>query len=471
VTAPSTDSPETARIQRLHEATSQLHACSTREAAYEVVIDAAVGVLGFDWCCLAEADAGVFELVAVSEAAPVAVGDRTLSTDEELAGEAYRTGEALVSNDAASDESAKPVDDTIRSGLSVPIGEWGVFQCAADERDAFDDVDAEVVELLLSHAAEAFRRIDNEAELRRQNERLDRFASVVSHDLRSPLEVARGRLQLYCEGGDETHAEAAESALQRMDTLIGDLLSLARKGRSVGETSRVEVAEAAEAAWTNVAGGTLSVDAERVVEADRSRLVQLFENLFRNSVEHGSTASRAADDAVEHGSTSPPSQAREDAESENASEPSVAGAPEDAVEHGSTSSRPAADDTVEHGSTSPPSHDDAAPADPPTAGSAAASTPAATDDGVTVTIGTSEDGFYVADDGPGIPPEEREAVFESGYSTGGSGTGLGLSIVEQVAREHGWTVDLGESADGGARFEFTGVEFVDDPDAGLEWTG
>ena len=159
-------------------------------------------------------------------------------------------------------------------------------------------------------------------------------------------------------------------------------------------------------------------------------------------MEHSSTSSRPkADDAVEHGSTSPPSQAQEDA--------------------------------AEHGSTSPPSHDDAAPADPPTAGSAAASTPAATDDGVTVTvtIGTFENGFYVADDGPGIPPEEREAVFESGYSTGGSGTGLGLSIVEQVAREHGWTVDLGESADGGARFEFTGVEFVDDPDAGLEWTG
>ena len=139
---------------------------------------------------------------------------------------------------------------------------------------------------------------------------------------------------------------------------------------------------------------------------------------------------------MEHGSTSPPSQAREDA-----------------AERGS-------------GEHLPPG--EAAPADPPTAGSAAAGATAAADDGVTITIGALEDGFYVADDGPGIPPEEREAVFESGYSTGESGTGLGLSIVEQVAREHGWTVDLGESADGGARFEFTGVELVDDPDAGTE---
>ena len=126
---------------------------------------------------------------------------------------------------------------------------------------------------------------------------------------------------------------------------------------------------------------------------------------------------------------------------------------------------------MEHSSTSSPTHDDAAPADPPTAGSAVngASAP---DDGVTVTVtvGALDDGFYVADDGPGIPPEEREAVFESGYSTGGSGTGLGLSIVEQVAREHGWTVDLEEGADGGARFEFAGVEFVDS-DADLEWAG
>ncbi len=67
---------------------------------------------------------------------------------------------------------------------------------------------------------------------------------------------------------------------------------------------------------------------------------------------------------------------------------------------------------------------------------------------------TDVDGFYVADDGPGISPEDRDQVFESGYTTADHGTGFGLTIVEQIADAHDWTIDVTESADGGARFEF-----------------
>jgi len=69
-------------------------------------------------------------------------------------------------------------------------------------------------------------------------------------------------------------------------------------------------------------------------------------------------------------------------------------------------------------------------------------------------------GFYVADDGPGIPPDERGRVFDSTYSSGG-GTGLGLSIVEQIAEAHDWTVTATESDAGGARFEVRGIERPD----------
>jgi hypothetical protein len=61
---------------------------------------------------------------------------------------------------------------------------------------------------------------------------------------------------------------------------------------------------------------------------------------------------------------------------------------------------------------------------------------------VTVTVGTLGDGFYVADDGPGIPEDERERVFEAGYSTTESGSGFGLAIVERVADAHGWSVHV-----------------------------
>jgi signal transduction histidine kinase len=79
---------------------------------------------------------------------------------------------------------------------------------------------------------------------------------------------------------------------------------------------------------------------------------------------------------------------------------------------------------------------------------------------VTITIGelADEDGFYVADDGPGIPADEREMVFDSGYSTADSGVGLGLAIVKEIVQAHGWTVEITQSEHGGTRFEISDVD-------------
>jgi PAS domain S-box-containing protein len=65
-----------------------------------------------------------------------------------------------------------------------------------------------------------------------------------------------------------------------------------------------------------------------------------------------------------------------------------------------------------------------------------------------------DEGFYVEDDGPGIPPGEREEVFERGVTTSEEGTGFGLAIVEQIAHAHEWTVSVTDGDLGGARFEF-----------------
>jgi signal transduction histidine kinase len=82
-------------------------------------------------------------------------------------------------------------------------------------------------------------------------------------------------------------------------------------------------------------------------------------------------------------------------------------------------------------------------------------------DAVTITVGPLPDGFYVADDGPGISESERERIFDAGYSTGSDGTGLGLAIVRDVIDAHGWSIRVDESEAGGARFEVTGVETVE----------
>ena len=81
---------------------------------------------------------------------------------------------------------------------------------------------------------------------------------------------------------------------------------------------------------------------------------------------------------------------------------------------------------------------------------------------VTITVGTLTDGFYVADDGPGIPPERRDEVFEIGFSTTRGGTGFGLTIVREIVDAHGWRIDVTSGVDGGARSELSGAEAVDE---------
>lgn len=77
---------------------------------------------------------------------------------------------------------------------------------------------------------------------------------------------------------------------------------------------------------------------------------------------------------------------------------------------------------------------------------------------VTVTVGELDGGFYVEDDGVGIPEAERETVFEMGYSTSDEGTGFGLAIVKRITEAHGWDIRVTDGANGGTRFEITGVE-------------
>jgi PAS domain S-box-containing protein len=208
-----------------------------------------------------------------------------------------------------------------------------------------------------------------EQELQRQNARLEEFAALVSHDLKNPLAVAIGSLELAEEAGTSEDFQRIRDALDRMEELIDDVLELARTGRTVQAVESVEVAALARRAWSQVTvnGATLEIDADRVVMADPERLQTLFENLFGNAIRHVG--------------------------------------PEVTV-------RITAPDT---------------------------------------------DTFSVEDDGPGIPEEAREQVFESGYTTDLDGTGYGLAIVRNIAEAHGWSVRVEAGDTGGARFVISGV--------------
>jgi len=212
--------------------------------------------------------------------------------------------------------------------------------------------------------------ISERKELEREKERLEEFTSIVSHDLRNPLNVAKSRTKLARDEGDISHLDAAIRAHDRMEALIDDLLTLARTGEEITDWAVVDLSALAERCWETLPAdaATLDVRVDCEILADRGRLQQLVENLLTNAVDHGG-------------------------------------------------------------------------------------------EDVAITVGELEDGFYVADDGPGIPPDERDEVFDAGYSTVQDGTGFGLRIVQQVAAAHGWHVDVTESEAGGARFEIRGVEF------------
>jgi len=209
-----------------------------------------------------------------------------------------------------------------------------------------------------------------EREIERKNERLEKFASVISHDLRNPLTVAAGNVDLLRQESDDSRLERIGAALDRMDALIADILELARQGQSAIDPQPVSLAALAREAWETVETNDVDLDiaGDLRFHGDHQRVLELLENLMLNACEH---------------------------------------------------------------------------ADPET-----------------ITVGPLADatGFYVADDGSGIPEDMCGDIFRLGFTTGENGTGFGLAIVSEIAEGHDWTVTATESESGGARFEITGVE-------------
>ena len=61
----------------------------------------------------------------------------------------------------------------------------------------------------------------------------------------------------------------------------------------------------------------------------------------------------------------------------------------------------------------------------------------------------------VADEGPGIPPETRDRLFDAFFTTRSSGMGIGLAVVKRVVDDHGWRIEVESEAGCGATFRVT----------------
>ena len=235
-----------------------------------------------------------------------------------------------------------PIAVTLRS---VEVGEETLYTGIVRDRGAADDAPAPAPD------------------------ELEEVASILSHDLRNPLNVAAGYLALEAESNDSDHVQRARAALDRLEHMVGDVLALVRDGEVV-DTPRPTAFEAVvREAWADLdtADATLVVESGGTVSTDPARLRTLLGHVLENAVVH----------------------------------------------------------------TSP---------------------------GVTVTVGTTDAGFYIEDDGPGIEPLERSQVTEPGHTTASTRPGLGLAIVDRIVEAHGWSFSVSASEAGGVRVEFDGVE-------------
>ena len=132
-------------------------------------------------------------------------------------------------------------------------------------------------------------RVERERQLRQQNERLDEFASVISHDLRNPLGVAQGRATILAEQIESEHLDPVLRNLTRMEAIVEDTLTLARQGDTISETESINLTDIVGKCWATIDADEASIEIvdETTFQGDPDRLRHVFENLFRNAVEHG----------------------------------------------------------------------------------------------------------------------------------------------------------------------------------------
>jgi len=282
-------------LESLQDTARALMEARTRTDIGECAVAAAVDVIGFPLASLYRHDdaSGVLRPVAQSDDAADIFDEAPTLADGTLALQAFRTGDPMEYHEG--DDRDVPVhrpDGPVAAEYAVPLGDYGVLLVANTDAANFDDHTKHLVRILAANTEAALARAEREAERERQNERLERFASIVSHDLRDPLQSARATTAL-AKAGDETALDDLETIFDRMEELVEDVLTLAKQGQAVGETEAVSLEAVADDAWSTAGtdDATLDVDADLpTLQADGERLRTVLENLFRNAVEHGGDA-------------------------------------------------------------------------------------------------------------------------------------------------------------------------------------
>ena len=287
------------QLEALHETAHELLAAESREEIAAIGVEAARDIIGLDAnvCNLYDADRDALvptnstdEVSDLVESLPVLTGG------ESIAWRAFDQGTAQAIDNIHTDPDVYNPETPIRSELHLPLDQYGILVAGSPTVAAFDQEALALGKLLAKSIVVALdtleqteRLRDREAELSRQNDRLEQFASFVSHDLRNPLNIAEGHLELARDDCDNEHLDTVAQSHDRMRTLIDDLLTVARDAEQLADHEMVFISDLSAECWDNVETkrSRLEDNVTLPIRADQRRVKQLLENLFRNAVEHG----------------------------------------------------------------------------------------------------------------------------------------------------------------------------------------
>ena len=161
---------ETARlkVERLHEAASHLAISEKEEDVYLLAVEAAQEILEFSLCSLDIVEEGKLVVKATSAGLPPEASITSDLNEESVASTTYRAGKTIIFGSLDEVPEAQPTQTDLQSGISAPVGSFGVFQVASKEPNAFSEQDVRLLELLIRHTAQAIERIRLQNELVRQ---------------------------------------------------------------------------------------------------------------------------------------------------------------------------------------------------------------------------------------------------------------------------------------------------------------
>jgi len=217
---------------------------------------------------------------------------------EGLAGKAFEEGESRLYENIQSEKEIYNKDTSIMSELMVPLGEHGLLMVGSTEK-TIDDTDFYLAKIVGANIESIMDTIEREksvethvAEIQEQDQRLKEFSSVVSHDLRNPLNLAKGYLDLARETKSEEDFDEVDTALSRMEEIVDHLLFIARQPEKI-DLKLMSMKDVFEDVWTNLETEDSSYEVEDFeIEMDPMGMKRFIENLVTNSLRHNNGSVR-----------------------------------------------------------------------------------------------------------------------------------------------------------------------------------